>query len=217
MKMLSRKTIAALVTGTFIMAGAVIPYLVSANSNSDDDSRPAYHQKFTPEQKTERISKVFGLSKADISNYHANGMSYRDISRAAFIANASDKELSEVISHKTATNTWKDVTKEIGVTKDQFKSAAQRMTAKRFNAKLGLNEATVLELLHQGQKPRNIAMADALSKDTGKSMTDILAMKTQENKWQDVAKTLGVDEDTFKKDVENVKHLVHHKCKHSIR
>lgn len=217
MKVLSKKTIAALVAGAFILAGAVIPYIVSANSNINDVSRPAYHQNFTPEQKAERISKIFGLSKTDILDYNANGMSYRDISRAAFIANASGKELSEVISHKTATNTWKDVSKEIGVTKVQFKSAAQRMTAKRFNAKLGLNEATVLDLLQQGQKPRNIAMADALSKDTGKSMTDILGMKTQENKWQDVAKTLGVDDETFKKDVKKVKHLVHHKCKQSFR
>lgn len=216
MKMISKKAIAALVAGTFITAGALTPFIVSADSQkSTIESRSAYHQQkqLTPEQKAERLSKIFGLDKNDILKHNTEGMSFKDIGRAAFIANASGRSLGEVISHKTSTNTWKDVSKDLGVTKDQFKAAYQRLTAKRFNAKLGLDENTVLDLLHQGQRPRNIAMAGLLSKDTGKSLKDILAMKTKDNKWQDIAKSLGVNDDTFKKDVELVKHLVHHKHK----
>lgn len=218
MKILSKKTIAALVAGTFIMAGAITPFIVNANSKTTDDNRPAYHQqKLTPEQKAQRMSQVFGVSQADILKYNTTGMSFKDIGRAAFLANASGKDLSEVISHKTASNTWKDVSMEIGVTKEQFKAAAQNMTANRLNVKLGLDRQTTLDLLHQGHKARNIAMAGLLSKDSGKSINDILAMKTKDNKWQDVAKSLGVNDDTFKKDVKQVKHLFHHKHKHEKR
>lgn len=216
MKTLSRKTIAALVAGTFIMAGAVTPLIASA-AQTATESRPAHHQQhFTPDQAAEHIAKTFGVNKTEVLNYNKGGMNFKDIGRAAFLANASGKSLDEVISHKTATNTWKDVAKDMGITKEQLKAARQTLNANRLNAKFGVDKATAMDLMNKGYHVRGIAMASLLSKQSGKSIQDVIAMKNKDNKWQDVAKSLGIDDNTFKKDADQVKHLghKHHKNHH---
>lgn len=209
MKMLSKKTIAALVAGTFIMAGAVTPFIASA-ANTAADNRPAYHhQQLTPEQAAERIANTFGVSKTDVLKYNKDGKSFKDISRAAFLANASGKSLDEVFSHKTATNTWKDVAGNLGITKEQFKAARQNLMIHRLNTKFGVDKETAADLMAKGYKARGIAMASLLAKQSGKSIQDVAALKNQDNTWHAVAASLGIDDNTFKQDQKQVKHFGH--------
>lgn len=211
MKKLSRNTIAAMVAGTFLMAAAASPFIVQA---AETEQTPAgQHQKgqrgpkaakITPDQAAQRLSDVFGIDKATVLKYNTDGKSFKDISKAAFLAKASGKSIEDIISLKTPTNTWKDVETTMGITKEQIQTARQNMTADRLNKKIGLDKQVTLDLLQQGYQARDIGMASQLAKNTNKPINEVLSMRKINNKWSDVATTLGVDQATFKKDVQEL-------------
>jgi len=211
MKILSRNKIAAMVAGTFLMAAAASPFIVQA---AETEQLPAgQHQKaqknfnrpqVTPEQAAQRLSDVFGIDKATVLKYNTDGRSFKDIGRAAFLAKASGKSIEDVISLKTSTNTWKDVSTTMGITKEQMKTARQNMVADRLNKKIGLDKQVTLDLLQQGYHARDIGMASQLAKNTSKPIDEVLSMRKINNTWSDVATTLGVDQETFKKDTQEL-------------
>jgi hypothetical protein len=217
MKIVSRKTIAAMVAGTFIIAGAASPFIVQAAETQEQPS--AYHQKqekkqINPEEAAKRLSDAFGIDQATILKYHNNGMNFRDIGKAAFLAKAGNKSIDDVISQKTSTNTWKDVAASLGITKEQMKATRQDMAATHLNKKTGIDKGTALDLLHQGYHPRDIGMASELSKNTNKPINDILSLKKINNTWSDVATSLGVSTGTFKQDLKEIGHAPHHRGPH---
>lgn len=204
MNMLSKNKLMAMVAGTFIIASVASPFIVQASEVQQPPTRQ--HQKseklrqITPEQSAQRLSATFGIEQATILQYNANGMSFKDIGRAAFLANASGKSLADVITHKTANNNWKDVSKDLGITKEQMHAAGQNMVANHLNQKTGLAKKITLDLLQQGYHPQDIGMAAELTKNTNKPITEILSLKKINNRWSDVASSLGVDKETFKND-----------------
>lgn len=223
MKIVSRKTIAAMVAGTFIIAGAASPFIVQAAETQEKPS--AFHQKqgeerkISPEEAAKRISETFGIDQATVLKYENDGMSVKDIHKAAFLAKAGNKSIEDVISQKTATNTWKDVAESLGITKEQMKETRQNMTATHLNKKTGIKQETALDLLQQGYHPRDIGMASELSKNTKKPIKDILNLKKINNTWSDVAKKLGVSDETFQNDLKEIGnvHGPHHGGPHHER
>lgn len=193
-----------MVAGTFIMAAAASPFIVQAadvqQPTTGQHQRDQKSPKMSPEQAAQRLSETFGIDKATILKYNTNGMSYKDISKAAFFANASGKSIEDVISLKTPTNTWKDVATTLGITKEQMQAARQNMVANGLNKKIGLDKQTTLDLLHDGYHARDIGMAAELAKNTSKPIVEVLSLKKINNTWSNVATTLGVDQETLKKD-----------------
>lgn len=221
MKVLSRKTIAAMVAGTFIMAGAAVPFIVQASDMQKPFS--AQHQRdqkclnshhFSPEKAAQHLSEAFGIDQATILAYNANGISFRDIHKAAFLANAGGKTLEDVMNHKTADNNWKDVAAALGITKEQMKTARQNITANRLHKKVGLDKQTTLDLLREGYRGRDIGMAAELAKNTSKPITEVLSLRKINNTWLDVAALVGVDKETFKKDVQELGYGFPHRGHH---
>lgn len=203
-----------MVAGTFIIAGAASPFLVQAAETEKTPS--AYHQKqerkqMSPEAAAKKLSNTFGIEESAILNYNNNGMSFRDIGKAAFLAKAGDKSIDSVISQKTADNNWKDVAESLGITKEQIKAAHQDMAANQLNKRTGLDKKTALNLLKDGYHPHDIGMASQLANATKKPIKDVLSLKKINNTWSDVAKKLGIDAETFKKDFKGMGHGPHHK------
>jgi hypothetical protein len=217
MKILSRKTIASLIAGTFIIAGAASPFIVQA---ADTQASPSslhdkqQKQQINPEEVVKRMSDTFGIDQAIILKYYNSGMKFNDIGRAAFLAKASGKSIEDVMSKKTADNKWGDVAKSMGITKEQMQVTRQNMAADHLNKKIGLDKKTALNLLQQGYHSRDIGMASELAKNTKKPINDILSLKKINNTWSDVAKTLGVDEQTFKNDLKEMGRTPGHKGYH---
>lgn len=198
--MISKRTVAALVLGAFLLAGAAAPFIVSAAE--EHKSRPAVEKRqFSPAQAAERLAETYGVSKETVLNQFTSGVKFRDIHRAAFLAKASDRPLDEVLALKKSDNTWKDVAQTLGVTREKAKATRHTLVADRLNAKLGFDRATTLDLLGQGYKPRDITVAGLLAENTGKAPADVLALKKINNTWRDVAGTLGVSDETFKQDM----------------
>jgi predicted acetyltransferase len=209
MRLISKKTIATFVAGTFLIVGAVSPFIVQA-STSDDKCATTRHHQVSPEKNASRIAETFGISQADILKYQAQGMNFREINHAAFLAKVSNKTLDEVIAVKTTDNTWKDVAAALGITKEQMKATRQDMTATRLNKQLGMDKQVTINLLQQGYHARDIATANELAKNTGKSIEDVLSMKKINNSWRDVANQLGVDDNTFKQDRQELQQAFPH-------
>lgn len=200
-----------MVAGTFIMAAAASPFIVQASEieqppagQHQKDQKGLKNHQVNPEQAAQRLSDVFGIDKATILKYNADGMSFKDIGKAAFLANASGNSLADVMSHKTPDNKWKDVAKTMGITKEQMKDTRQNMVANRLNKKIGLDKQTTLDLLHDGYHVRDIGMSSELAKNTSKPIVEVLSLKKINNTWSDVATTLGVDKETFKKDAQEL-------------
>jgi hypothetical protein len=203
MKMLPKKTLAAVIAGAFIIAGVLSPFIVQA-ATSQQDRSAVEHRQVDPDKAAQRIADNFGLDKDTVLKYHTNGIAFRDIGRAALLANAANKSIDEVIGLKTSSNTWKDVAKTLNVTKDQLKTARNTIAANRLNAKLGFDKDTVMNLFEQGYKTRDVAMAGLLAQDTGKTIATVLDMKKINNTWRDVANSLGVDNATQKQDMQKL-------------
>lgn len=217
MKIVNKKTIAAMVAGTFIIAGAASPFIVQAAETTN--TPPAYHhqqekRQLDPEKASKRISETFGIDQTVIKNYNSNGMNFRDIGKAAFLAKAGNLPIDSVISKKTADNSWKDVAESLGITKEQIKTAHQDLAATHLNKQAGIDKKAALSLLQDGYHPHDIKMASQLAKTAKKPIKDVLALKKINNTWADVANKLGIDAGTFQKDFKNSGHGPHHKGPH---
>lgn len=211
MELLSRKNVIGLTLGAFILAGAATPFLAHAAENCGDGERPAMHQRhMDPDKAAQKISDTFGISKEDILKYQQQGVSFKDLHRAAFLAKASGQSLQEVLKTKTLDNTWKDVASTLGVTREKAKAAHQDIASTRLEATLHIPKQSSLELMQQGYHSRDIAVANELAKNTGKSISDILSMRKINNTWYDVAQSLGIDDTTFSQDMKSLKDAFHY-------
>lgn len=218
MKIVSKKSIAAMIAGTFMLAGTVTPFIAQASSIQNPSSvqcqgnqKYTHNRQFSPEKVAQHLSETFGIDQATILTYHANGMSFRDIAQASFLANAGGRTLEDIISYKTTDNNWRNVALGLGITKEQMRNARQNIIANGLHKKIGLHKQTTLDLLHKGYKARDIGIAAELAKNTGKPITNVLSLRKINNTWLDVATLLNVDKETFKKDVQELGYGFHHR------
>ena len=64
--------------------------------------------------------------------------------------------------------------------------------AKRLNKTFGVSEAEVKAAFKEKRDFRDIGQAAMLAKVSGKSFSDVLAMKTKDKRWPEISKELGV-------------------------
>lgn len=172
---------------------------------------PAMHrQNLNPDQKAQKIADKFGLDKTEILYLFEQGASFRDLSWAAFLAKTGNQSLQEVLTLKTPDKTWRDVAEFMGVTDEQAKAARQQLMIECL-AKLNIPRQSAQELLQQGYRPHDIAVAAGLAGNTGKTMNEILGMRTINNTWRDVARALGVNEAVFKENLQKIREVLPHK------
>lgn len=216
MNVLTKKSILGLTAGIVMLAGSMSPLAAQAAAENDSACQPpAMHQRhFDPDQIAQRIADTYGVNKDDVLKYCNDGVKFKDISKASLLAKAGNKSIKEVMEVKTYDNTWKDVAQSLGITKEQMKAAHNDIAATRLETKLQISKQTSLDLLQQGYRAHDIAVANALSNNAGKSINDVLAMKKINNTWHDVATDLGVDDNTFQQDVKTLRTAFHHEGFH---
>ncbi len=203
MRLVSSKTVIAVALGALLIIGAAAP--IFAQAQNDQARQAKVQRQYDPAKAAAHIANVYGLDQATVLASLNGGASPRDVNRAAFLAKASGKSFEEVLALKKSDNTWRDVARSIGVTREQMKAARQAMTADRLSAKLGLDHGTVAGLLGQGYKARDIAMAGLLAGNTDKTIGSVLDLKKINNTWRDVAASLGVSDDTLKQDMKKMR------------
>jgi hypothetical protein len=212
MKIVSKKNMLALLTGTLLFAGAMNPYIVqaaagdaSSGQNPPVQQRLAAHPpQINPEKAAQNIAEIFSVSKEEVLAYQtAHPGDFRDIFHGALLAKTSGKNFQDIMSMKTNKNTWKDVEGTLGITPEQLKDTQYDLISTHLEKKLHISKDTSRTLLKQGYHPDDIAAAGVLAKESNKSITDLLAMRKINNSWQDIAKTLGIAEKTFFSDMKD--------------
>lgn len=212
MNFLTKKSLIGLTAGVVLLVGAVSPLAVQAAAQDDCSGQPpAMHQRhFDPDKLAQRIADTYGVKKEDVLKYRQEGINFRDVSKASFLSKASGKSLKEVMELKTYDNSWRDVAGSLGLTKEQLKATRNDIAATRLEQKLHISKEKTLGLMQQGYRAHDIAVANALAGNTGKPISDILDMKKINNTWHDVATAAGVDDNTFKQDMKNLRAAFHH-------
>lgn len=125
---------------------------------------------------------------------------------AAPLAKLSQRPVAEVIALKTDGNTWKDVAETLRLSPEQVRAEAENMwvalreaakqdaAAQLATALAGYLEAPagdVQQLILQ-KGARTVLAAAPLAKLSRKPVADVIALKTADNEWKDVAETLGL-------------------------
>ena len=211
MNWFDKKSIMGLTLGAFVLAGALSPLAIQAASQSAYKQPAAEQQhKIDPAKVAQDMADTFGVNKDDVLKYE-KGTPMHDLYKAAFLAKASGKSLKQVMETKKPDNTWKDVAQTLAVTQEKMKATRQDIASTRMENKLGIAKQTSIDLMEQGYHPRDIAVADKLSKNTGKPISDILSMRKINNTWHDVAQSLGVDDNTFKQDMTDIRAAFPHR------
>jgi hypothetical protein len=206
---MSKRIVATLVIGAFVASAALGAVAMAAPPKREVD----------PAKAAERISTVFHVKQDDVCSLQAKGYSLRDIGRAAFLADASGKSLTNVIQLKKEENTWKDVAQEIGVTKEQLKAERNKITSERIAVRYDGNASQLRTLHEQGHSYGNLAKASYLSQQAQKSVTDVVAMKTDANNWLDVSDQLGLDAEKTKAEFSKMQKMAKrvHKAKEHMQ
>lgn len=209
---MNKRFIASVVAGIVLLGGTVSPIVAAATTSpAKQEHRQLYIEKIA-----QNMSDTFGVSKWEVMKFHKDGYAFNELYEASLIAKASGKSLREVVSVKKADNNWRDVAQKLGVTQQKLKATRIDISSTKLNTKLNIPKYVAAELLNNGYHARDIAVANELAKNTDKPIKDVLAMKKINNTWFDVANSLGISQETFKKDMATLKaafpysHNLHH-------
>jgi hypothetical protein len=208
-KVLAKKAIVLALAGAFIVTGIGITQLpqsvalAATQKLEQKDQRQAYY--FNPEIMAQNIQDCFGIDKQALLDYNKQGWKMHDLNKAALIAYASEKPISDILNAKTMTNDWKDVGESFGVTREKMHTVMQTMMSKKMAANLDVNSDVINSFLSQGYHPRDIAMAVTLSKHSDKTIDEVITMKKINNRWSDVATSLGISNEDYKQYQDSVR------------
>jgi hypothetical protein len=209
MKIISKKKLLILAITTILM----VPFIAEASPTDgfEDGPNPNFYvsqQKMDIDKVAQTFVDTCGVNKDEVISYMNEGVRFRDISMGAFVAKVSDKSLKEVMDVKMQHHDWKGVFEALNISKEKIKTFHNEMIANLLKDQLSIPKNTSQNLLNKGYQPRDIAIANALAKDANKSIDDVLAMRTLTNTWEDVASTLGVTDDLFKKDMDSLQTII---------
>lgn len=168
-------------------------------------------------QVTNKVATYLSLPPADVEKImKEEKIGPRQLVVAAVIAKKSNHSLTEVIALAKQKGNWNDVLKAYGLDpkatwqemRQQFAGTFGRMhmvenhPAVMFLALahyLGRKPEEIRQALYHSQVHLGGAMQAAiLSKASGKTFEQVLALKTEQNTWQDVSITLKVNEQQMK-------------------
>lgn len=183
-----KRTVAIILAGVFILACSAGLSAEAANG------KKRAKREVDPARIAAKMSEVYGVSQIALLKHHAGGMTFRDLQRAANFAGMSGKSLDEVVELKKGDKTWKEVAQSLNITKEQRKAQRQKIVVARIQQRTGVEKQTAQALLQQGHKLRDVAIASTLAKQSGKSINDVIALKTQDSKWRKIGTDLGLDE-----------------------
>ena len=190
-----------------ILTACGLGYATQGSAQSVNDQQPPHrmnqrHGQKPPTMEPEKIAKhmaeQFGIEESDILSALNEKKDFRDIGHAAMLAKVSGKSFNEILSAKTDDKNWRDVEQSLGITHEQIKNTMDSMMADRIAESGKMDKATAKKLLDNGYMPHDIVSAGKLANASGKDVQTILDKKKINNRWQDVAKELGVNADILR-------------------
>ena len=199
MASIKKRFLAGILAGAVLITGALGSYAAQAAERPAEDRMERGGRWQMPEFDAEKAAKFiaerFGVKESEVRAALDGKRSFHDIGHAALLSKISGKPFREILAMKPG---WQDVEKSLGISQEQIRAAMGEMMAAEIAKKADLSAEAVTKLLKDGYRPRDIAIAGKLAKASGKDVSDVLKRKTINNRWGDVAKELGVDENAVK-------------------
>ena len=203
MKLRNKKMLMGIVTGLVLTMGG-IGYAAQDAAQDTERRQPPHHMghrmegqrpmQFDPSEMAKHMAKQFGVEESEVLAAINEKKDFRDIGHAAMIAKVSGKSFSEVLSMKQDGQHWRDVEQSLGVTHEQIRDYMGNLMAERMAESAKTDKATVEKLMKDGYLPHDIMFAGKIANASGKDIQSVLNRKKINNRWEDVAKELGVDE-----------------------
>ena len=200
MMIMTKKMIAGMMAGAVLLAGGLTYVQASQQENGKHErieckGQPGMMQP--PQMDTDmaapKIADTFHVNKEEGLEALNDKKDFRNVGHAAMLAKISGKSFKDVLAMKTEDKHWKEIQESLGVTWEQMKEEMNSLTAARMAEHGNVDEGTAKALLGDGYLPQDIEAAAVLAKESGKNIQSVLEMKKINNRWEDIAKSLGVD------------------------
>ncbi len=185
MKSLKKKVLTGLLSGVFVFGAAG---LVAAAPS--EGAPPVEEQQVDLNALAKEIAGQYGVNQAEVRKALGEERAMDDIYYAAILAKACNRSFAEVISMKAD---WFEVMKKLGMTREKYMKTVRGLEAQDIASRVGIKESEALKLLEEHYHPRDIRIAGRLAQAAKKDIRSVLAMKTLNKRWIDVAEDLKVD------------------------
>ncbi len=192
-----KKGIIGALAGAVFLAGTFGVLHVQAESNAQADRGWGIGQgrrHMNADDMARFMNDRYGVSEADVKSALDSGCGWRDIRYGCMLSEVTGKSLSDILSYKTDKNTWRDVSNQLGVTRDSIRATRQKHVAERMSQSGDIDQATAEKLLSDRYQPFDIMAAARLAKAAGTDVQSVLDRKKINNTWRDVADELHVDQ-----------------------
>ncbi|WP_311642542.1 Tat pathway signal sequence domain protein [Selenomonas noxia] len=202
MKRSTRKNIIGITFGVLIVSGSIgsLAYANGANaalppSKTSEAKMDAAHAdvQLTPEELAKHVSETFKVSEAEVKQAIDAKKDLADIGQAAMFAKISGKSFRDVMAMKEGGKTWEQIADSLNITEEAVQKELDEMAVMHISMQGEMDVNTARTLYNEGYEPHDIEMAGILAKASGKDVRSVLERKNMKNRWEDIAKELGVN------------------------
>lgn len=142
----------------------------------------------------EKLQSAYGYRYSDMLRLLNIGHSYGDMNTACLYAYLSGEPVEKVLQLRQPA-TWGRVRAQLGLTPKLYAEKYMEYQASYLPADSLVDRETALKYLRQGYSLGDIQQAAKLAKESGKTLTQVLSMRTVTCDWKHVKEKLGLQQE----------------------
>lgn len=180
--------LAAPAPGAPVQAGHMLP-------PPPKDGRPMPPHMRSPQlsnaEAAEKLQNAYGYRYSDMLRLLNNGHSYSDMNTACLYAYLADVPVDKVLQLRQPA-TWGRVRMQLGLTPKLYAERYMQYQASYLPADSLVDSRTALKYLQQGYPLDDIQRAAKLAQQSGRTLAEVLPLRTVTCDWQQVEHKLGL-------------------------
>lgn len=140
----------------------------------------------------------FLYDKDELGKYFDSGITYMELKKMCLHAYAAKKPLAEVVQLREK-YVWTRTDYLLGLTPEKLAKAEMEYKADRLQRLFGLDKKLVKKYMKLGYASHQVKRAMFIASHCDKTVEEILAMKTRQQKWGDICEQLGLSREACMK------------------
>lgn len=141
-----------------------------------------------------KLQEAYGYRYSEMLRLLNNGHSYGEMNTACLYAYLSGAPVGKVLQLRQPA-TWGRVRVQLGLTPKVYAERYMQYQASYLPADSSVDRKTALQYLQQGYPLNDILQAGKLAKECGKTLAQILPMRTVTCDWEQVKEKLGLQQE----------------------
>jgi len=138
-----------------------------------------------------RLHESFLFSEEEIAKYLDSGMNYLELKKICLCSYITKKPVAEIVEMRKQL-VWTRTIYLLGLDAETFAEGERNYKADRINRLFGIDRDLLMKYLNMGFASHQIKRAYYISTHCDKPILEILEMKSREQKWPDIAESLGL-------------------------